>query len=404
MALEFHPLVDVLATMGSSNTIQLWDFRQRRIIKEIRPEQKLLGAVKRSAPPCLRFSPDGKWLCYTSLLHHRVEEDPEESNMLRIFDLSQGVEIFAVEHPLTEEAIVDLAFHPLHMILVTINLAGTLRVWDMTSFRLLQCLERANVASVRTPSKISFTSDGEDLLLFQCNCLEKFQWDKQAFQLLLSGTISVPSDRTPSHVMLSGSSMLSLVCGSSNSFSLWLFDTTFQVAPLQVAETPNLTEKSIPDLNERSAQAEPLIGLPSPVAVVLSKPVQALSQRIVQDRKNAESALPLTDLCASLLGTGIQALTEASVISDLSGEKHKAFLAAMSKRQRLLKPLEGKKSNINGILSLFAAVSIKDIDTAMLSVAIDCCLDHLDDFAATGEDLATFNKLLPLLLGTGFTL
>lgn len=405
VGIEFHPLVDILATMASNSTITLWDFRQRRCIKQIVLQDTLSIEANPWINPSLQFSPDGKWFCYSSISN--------DESFLHVWDLSSGKEIQRLSHPVNEELICELIFHPHHMIMITGTKKGNIRVWDMTTFRLLHVYEplkdflEQNIFS--DGIRMMFNQEGNILFGYKGAYMERISWNESKLERI--DILKSECKHIPSHLLLSGSSLLSLCCDTPSSFSLWLTNTTYNpVTPID-AKIPSSKAQPLSDqtniIPSKESTTTTITKENSNITQKEEKKVQLQlqppNQRISIDRKNSEYALDITSFCNNILKSDNQ-VSEDKLIVELSGDKHKQFCSTIQGRMKVLKPLSNfiKREDIQftSILNLFSRC--KDIDLATLSVAISTCTSYLEKISQPPslqvDNFVTLNSLFLLLL------
>ena len=395
IGLKFHPFVDILATMSSNSIIHLWDFRQRRIIKQIdAPEDVNLQST---GLPCLEFSPDGKWFCYSTISN--------SENILNIWELSSGRKIQSLVHPLNEGIVTELIFHPQQMIICTITESGTLRIWDMGTFSEISTIIPFNESNeTKRKIKIMFNNDGNSLFLFMNHFIEIYSWNDSKLELIGKDTVSWK--QTPSHILRSNSSFLVLSCETSSSFGLWLMNGKYEIKnststlPLPI-DMSNEKQDTKPLQDQTNI---PMDNIPSKsplIKKIKEKPIQPSNVRITSDRKNSEYSLDLEQFCTSILENDNNTVNESDILSNLTGNNHKSFCATMMRRKKQLTTLsETKKEDIQSILNLFTQSKNNNIDLGMLHISIRNCISLIDQSNLQLEQLSMFNSLLPKLMNS----
>lgn len=184
LSLIFHPTKELLLSYSEDQILTVWDFRNRKILRQMKGTSGSLPALSQNnpesaaqsipnitpfamltedekknimininTPKIMQFSPNGKWLFYSSFKEDdrntttNNNNNSNESNneitgthngaVLVIWDLTKDETFFLdhsdAHHPQIVDEITSIAFHPLELILVTITLSGILRVWSLSS-------------------------------------------------------------------------------------------------------------------------------------------------------------------------------------------------------------------------------------------------------------------------------
>jgi len=415
VAIEFHPFVEILAVAAATNMIHLWDFRQRRCIKQINANDGQtfptlpLEPGKRS--PCLKFSPDGKWLCYSKYLPELEQiKSRDGSVLLHFWDLSQGQEFGSVAHPLSEGMIVDVAFHPVELVIATITESGTIRMWDLERLNLLGTYQPGAVRNspVNFP-KVKFSSNGDSLLVFVHNSVERYSWDQNG--LRASANIFPSWKNGPTHVLCSGSSILALVNGSSSSFALWAINPNFTGAlpPMEIIPNqlpnPTLEEKPeilIPDPEPEISQEAiaPEVEFDKVAKSSVSKLSKTPNQRLLATRSNG--LMDIQGFCASILGVSSHANfnCDQSFI-EITGEAFSQSSGMLKNRVRTLQAVRTalSKSDTTSIISLMSRNKEKDLGCS--SSVLEILTENLAKLPPlTQEHITSLNSVLSTMISS----